>query len=233
MARTVTLAQLRERVRRRADMVNSTFVSDDEINQYVNDAIAELYDLLMQKFGEDYYTIVTADQNFTANQLTYTLPNNFLKIVGVDIKVQGNNYVTIKPFMFAERNQYNTLLTRGVLAYESTRYRLVGNDIIFTQTPAGQGQYRIWYIPYQPVLENDSDTFDGFNGWEKWVEIAAAMECMMKEESDTRPLQEELARMNLRIERASANRDAGFSYRVTDVRNISNSDDDLFTGARY
>jgi hypothetical protein len=233
MARTVTLGQLRERVRRRADMVNSTFVSDDEINQYVNDAIAELYDLLMQKFGEDYYTIVTGDQTFTANQLTYTLPDNFLKVVGVDIKVQGNNYVTIKPYMFSERNQYNTLLTRGVLAYESTRYRLVGNDIIFTQTPAGQGQYRIWYIPYQPVLELDSDTFNGFNGWEKWVEIAAAMECMMKEESDTRPLQEELARMNLRIERASANRDAGFSYRVTDVRNISNSDDDLFTGARF
>lgn len=214
-------------------MVNSTFVSDDEINQFINDSIAELYDLLMQKFGEDYYTIPTADQSFVTDQLYYDLPSDFLKIVGCDLKVQGDNYVTIKPYMFSERNQFNTLLSRGVLAYEATRYRLIGESIYFTQVPSGTGSYRLWYIPYQPVLTTDSDTFNGFNGWEKWVEIQAAKECLMKEESDTSAMENELARINARIERAAGNRDAGFSYRVTDVRNIVDDEVGIFTINRY
>ena len=51
---TTTLAQLIVRVRQRADMVGSAFVSDSEIVDYINVAMAEIHDLLVTKY-EDYY----------------------------------------------------------------------------------------------------------------------------------------------------------------------------------
>ena len=42
-----TLADLRNRARRRSDMVSSQFVSDTELLDFINASYAELYDLLM------------------------------------------------------------------------------------------------------------------------------------------------------------------------------------------
>lgn len=228
MARTVTLSDMRTRVRQRADMVNSTFVTDAEVNQFINDAIAELYDLLMQKFGDDYFTVSGPETSFVTNQLDYALPDDFLKEVGVDLKIDSQNWVTLKPFMFTERNRFNNILSRGVLAYNTTYYKLVGNNLQFTQIPGNNTKFRLWYIPYQPVLVSDSDTFDGFNGWEKYPEIVAAITCLNKEESDTVSLERELGRILKRVEDASQNRQAGMGYRVTDVRNITNDEVGIF-----
>ena len=50
----VELSTLKQRAQRRADMVNSSFVSDGEIKDYVNSSIAELYDFLVKSY-EDYF----------------------------------------------------------------------------------------------------------------------------------------------------------------------------------
>jgi len=54
MALTRTLAQLREEVRQRADMVNSAFVTNAEVDRCINQSWAQLYDRLLAT-GEDYY----------------------------------------------------------------------------------------------------------------------------------------------------------------------------------
>jgi citrate lyase synthetase len=43
------------RVRQRSDMVDNFFVSDIEVQTYINAGIAELHDLLIQTYGQDYY----------------------------------------------------------------------------------------------------------------------------------------------------------------------------------
>jgi len=216
----VSLAQMRTRVRRRADMERSTFVSDSEINQYINDGIKTLYDLLVQKFGQDYYTISGPLTSFVADQLDYDLPADFYKETGVDLQLDSDNYITAKPFMWVERNRFNTILSRGVLAYQSTYYKILGNKIRFTQQPGSSTAFRIWYVPLAVELNSDSDTFDGYNGWEKYVEILAAIDCKEKEESDTTALERQLARLEKRIEDAAENRQAGIGQRVTDVRSL-------------
>lgn len=228
MAKNVTLSSMRTRVRRRADMVNSTFVSDAELTQYINDAKDDLYDLLVQKYGQDYYTTVSPETSFTTNVLSYALPDDFYKEVGVDLKVSGNNYVTCKPFMFAERNRFNTLLSRGVLGYQSTFYKIIGNQIQFTQSPGSGSAFRIWYVPASPDLVNDSDTFDGVNGWEKLIEVKAAIYCLQKEESDTSVLEREESKLVMRIEQAAESRQAGIGQRVTDVRDLLSDEIGIF-----
>ena len=55
MARTRTRLELRTEVRQRADMVNSDFVTDNEINRYLNESISELYDMLISAKGQEWY----------------------------------------------------------------------------------------------------------------------------------------------------------------------------------
>jgi len=52
---SITLSQLRTRCKQQADMENSTFISDTELNNYINESIEELRDILIKNFGEDYY----------------------------------------------------------------------------------------------------------------------------------------------------------------------------------
>ena len=44
MAKHTWISSLREQVRQRADMVNSGFVTNPEIDQYLNNSLGDLYD---------------------------------------------------------------------------------------------------------------------------------------------------------------------------------------------
>ena len=59
----VTLAQLITRSRRRADQENSEFCTDAEVVDYINEAIAELHEMMVNEY-EIYYL----------SSYSYTLP---------------------------------------------------------------------------------------------------------------------------------------------------------------
>ena len=51
--------ELRLAIRRRADMVGSAFVSDDELDAWCDIAIAELHGILRSKYGDEYFAKTT------------------------------------------------------------------------------------------------------------------------------------------------------------------------------
>jgi len=116
LATTMTLAQLRTAIRQRADMVNSTFISDAELNSYINQSYFELYDLLVQKYGDNYYVATPVQFDCDGSSQQYALPNGtnfsgapaFYKLLGVDLQLanQNDSFVTIRPFNFSDRNRY-------------------------------------------------------------------------------------------------------------------------------
>jgi hypothetical protein len=142
------LAQLRTASRQRADMVNSTFVSDDELNSYINASYFELYDLLVQKYGNDYY-VKEYSFSLVGNQSRYDLPEDFYKLLGVDLQISAgpDGYVSLRPFMLAERNRYSTANVQTWIGVTNLRYRLSGNKLWFTPSPQTGQTIRIWYIP--------------------------------------------------------------------------------------
>ena len=87
MATTMSLLELRNAVRQRADIVNSTqFYTDEELNSYINQSAFELYDLLIQKYGDNYYVKTPAYDFFTdGTSEFYPLPSDFYKLLGVDL----------------------------------------------------------------------------------------------------------------------------------------------------
>lgn len=213
-----TLAELRQQVRQRADVENSNFVSDAELNAYINSSYKELYDLLVATF-EDYYTLDPVEFTLSGSTYTYDLPTNFYKLRGLDYKESsgGSDWWTVRPFVFTERNRVNNTFIGNVYAWDQRSYRIVGDKLYIYPQENAKGTYRIWYVPRATELAADTDTLDGVNGWEEYVIVDAAMKILIKEESDIQPLVLQKEQMRQRIIDMAKDRDVGEGDRIGDV----------------
>lgn len=231
MARMRTLAQLREEVRQRADMVNSAFVTNAEVDRCINESWAHMYDQLLAT-GEDYYLkyvdIPSATSGGIFQFATRTassggLATDVYQVRGVDAIYSDNCTVNLPRFNWEERNIYSATpaLTPyyPIIAYRVIQDPVSQNDAIeiIPNNSNGITNLRVWYYPNPKYLTVDADSIDGRSGWEEWVVIDAATKLLAKEESDTSQLERQAARIWARVMVVAQNRDAGQSKRVTDV----------------
>lgn len=224
---SISLSDLRSRARERADMEDSQFVTDTELNYYINSSIAELHDILVQSYGEDYFIDSVTFQT-VSGQESYSLSsiftnNDFYKVRGVDAKLNGDDWFTLKPFNFNERNRFQHFGVWDYLGITNVRYRFLGSDLRLSPPPDSITDVRIWYIPKSTELVNDSDTFDDINYYAEYVIVDAAIKMLTKEETDATVLINQKAALKRRIEEASNNRDAGDPESISDIY-IENDD---------
>jgi hypothetical protein len=216
----VTLSDIRTQLRNRIDRKNSQFFTDDELNTYISDSYKELYDILIQKFGDDYYVADPYDFTTTTAD-AYDLPEDFYKLLGVDCQYNGagngNGWVTLRQFMFQERNAYTLPNYQAFYGITNIRYRLRDNQLWLTPIPQAGQLMRIYYCPRPSTLSDDSDTVDGVSGWEEYIICDAAIKCMVKEESDPQAFGLQKQAMLTRIESAAENRNAGQPQTVSDI----------------
>lgn len=219
----VTLLELKTRARQRADMVSSQFVTDAELTDYINASIAELHDLLIGSYNEDYFM---EEVQFTATTaIEYPLPDGtnysgapkFYKVRGVDIQVTAQDWVTVKRFNFNRRNEDQTRFAWNLLGQPYMEYRLVGSNIRFNRTPNSNTIFRIFYHPVAPVLALDADEYDDQNQYAEYVVVDAAIKMLNKEESDTSVLLAQKEALKKRITDMAQNRDANEPETVTDI----------------
>jgi hypothetical protein len=212
----VSRLELRTRAKRRADMESSSFVSDEEWNDYLNEGISQLHGIVTLK--NDDFIVKDTTISLSNGVDAYRLPDDFLRERGVDL-VEGSNTYTLDPFMFRERNRlqyYAGGITRSDVVY---MYQIIGDFIRFIPDPTGTGTIKLWYIPQAQILDRDKDKLDVAyaNGWDRYVIIYAAIEALRKEESDVTMLEAKLNDAGKRI-MDSAVRSAGDPKRVVDVR---------------
>lgn len=206
----------------------TTFIPRATWVEWVNAGCQELYDKLIEAYGEDYFVGTEQTISTDGTNSTFALAEDFYKLLGVDYLVNPNQGVagriTIWRYNFAERNRYAlpnlAAPGRGIL-----RYRLQGSKIAFIPRPplAGQTLY-LTYAPRFTPLSADGDAFDGINGWEEWVKAAVALKALGKEESDMSPAVTLLARQNERLETIKAARDIGAPQTTTDVYRVNGVD---------
>lgn len=218
MSRTVTLSDIHYQARLRADKVGSTYIKKDELTSYVNSSYAELYDLLVGAYGNDYYLKLYTFA--TSNGVDeYSLPADFYKLIGIDFKITASRRLTLRPFQFNERNRYQEgAYWSAVVGISGPRYHLQADKIKFRPKPDGNYDIDFWYIPACPILVNDADTIDGVNGWEEYIFVDCAIKMLSKEESDVSHLEIQKQRLIQRINTMAENRDAGQTFRVSDVQ---------------
>lgn len=220
MASTVTLSTLRTRAKQRADMENSSFVSDTEWLSYINDAYGRLYDLLVKAYDEDYYMSSTDFTTTTASNYTFSGMSltDFYKLRGVSLIPSAGEEIPLKRYTFSDRGRTNNNYSSNRLGRTALRYRLRGDSIDLKPDPESGQTVRLWYIPSITLLSGDSDTVDGVNGWEEFIVISAAIDALNKEESDPSALMAKLQSYLDRIETMAEDRDVGEPAKVSDVQ---------------
>lgn len=234
----MSLGAIRLASQQRADRVNSNFVTKEEWNQYINQSMYELYDLLITTY-EDYFLATPIQFVTNGNQFLYPLPDgtltfqnaltltNFIppalyKLTGVDLALQtaSNAYVTINKFNFIDRNRFvypNTAST--IYGVFNMQYRMMGNNIEFIPTPSANQYIRLWYVPRLTNLLQDTDTTTvGISGWCEYIIVKAAYYALTKEESDTSSLVMQLQALTDRIISSASNRDEGQPDKISDTR---------------
>lgn len=235
----LSLGELRLRGQQRADRVNSQFVTNSEWNYFINQAMYELYDLLITVY-EDYFEAPEVTFTVNGNSNKYPLPDGiltftdsatgqpiiappFYKLSGVDLALFNttNGYVNMNKYNLIDRNKF-VYPNSGSTIYGvyNLQYRLMGNFIRFIPVPSGGTMIRLLYIPRLPTLLADTDvTTIGYSGWLQYVIARAAKYALDKEESDTTTLDQELGFLKKRIEESAMNRDVGQPDTVSDLRN--------------
>lgn len=213
---TITLSELRTQARQRADMTASTFVEDSELNSYINNSIAELHDLLIGAYNED-YVMESYEFDSTLNEISYDLPTDFYKLRGVDVRMSNGEFATVKRFNFNRRNEDNNSYAWNLLGLPYLEYRLVGSQIRFNRIPDVNTHFRIYYHPLASKLVSDSDEFNDINAYSEYVIVDAAIKMMQKEESDVSVLVMQKEALKKRIEDMAQNRDANEPESVTDI----------------
>jgi hypothetical protein len=187
----------------------------------INGALAELYDLLVAARGHEYYA-TDATLNIVADTATYSLASDFYQLLSVRLEWGDGELEELTPAAVRQRTAYeNTLIPwqRGSLK----AYRLRGTQTASAQTmeffptPTTSVTARYRYIPAFALLDDDADTFDGVNGWEKLVALKAAIEYRTIAEKPLGTLPQLYAECMARISALGDQRNANYAEQVQNV----------------
>lgn len=183
MAFTVTLAQLRSRVRAYTDTTNAATPTDGTIDGMLNAALRDLY-ARMAEGGAEFLstsTILTT----AAGVATYDLPTDFWQLRSVIWRRGLRDVVPL--FRFADRDRAE--LERETWSARS-RYRLADVALGGTPTielcPAPDASYtlRVGYIPDPPTITSVADLVCA-PGMDEWIVLDCTVTLLALEETDT------------------------------------------------
>lgn len=206
--RTFTLEDLREMSLRRAGVEESDDLSEEVLNDYINGAIAELWDILKAKADERLLTSTTL--SVTANVANVELPAGFYTMRKLEI-VDAS-----APSGYRQLRQISLDATHRFSQVVSKRYRywLNAYNITLVPTPTDSESLRLWYIPVAPYLDDDADTIDGWNGYEELIVALVFKRILARQDLSTADVERECARLADRIASASDGRDVEPFYLV-------------------
>lgn len=230
----INLGYIRYLAQLRSDMLNSEFLTTDEWNSNINQSIYELYDILVTKFGDDYFMappvtfMTTGARNYPLPDGITTIggsvPAALYKLIGVDcgVAVGNNAWVTLPRYNWIDRNRFiYPQLQANALGVFNLSYRQMGSELYFIPNPSA-GQYiQLWYVPVMTQLLQDTDMLSfSISGWSELIIVDAAIKALMKEESfeQAQALQAIKGTLLERIETTAASRDVGQPNQVGDAK---------------
>lgn len=219
MAASVTLAQLRMRSRTLADERpggHSRYVQDVELNLIINDAIKELYDLLVAARGHEYYIAPDLSITTAIDVEDYALPDDFYEVHSVHIGWSSTEWEPVEQFELGrDESELRRFASWG--RWSRKGFRIMGDRINFLPPPKTAQQVVLRYVPAFTELEKDSDEFDGVNGWDLLVQLDAAIAMRTMSQRETGDLAQRRERTYERIQGLAADRAAKEPKTVQDV----------------
>jgi len=195
---------------------STAFATDPEIVNRLNEALADLRDLIISVQGQEWASTTSTIAVDTTTGI-YPLPADYDEMLGVRLE-QGAWQDPILPWEYAD---VASLSNQAVSAYRPRdyRYRVKGTTtIVLLPTPAVAMTLYLDYIPAYTPLVNDTDaSFEMPYGAWKWAELTAAIELLAKERIDSSALAMRLAAKE-RILLGKAKRRDRHAPRIKDTR---------------
>lgn len=187
-------AALRNRVRQRADMVNSEFVSDAELDDYLEAAFQELYGIAVGEW-EDLF-VQTEEISFGPSAFPFYPENEIKKLRAVRIK----NDRFLSPVSLRERELLDSS-GGSPRALKPRFYWLYGDangQTAIQPLPPPDTNYTfvVYYVPQLTLADVSSMFFAGLvvlANWDEYLVLTGAIKCKDKEESDVSVLLTERA----------------------------------------
>ncbi len=202
MARTVTLAELRQNILDYGGVSRTAAWTSSVLNVFVNDAIAELHGMIKKKRDD---RLVTSTTLTTAVGVeTVSLPTTFLELRKLEIvdASEPSGYRRLRAGSLDASHRFSTLVGKRY------RYRLQGGNLVLMPTPQAVETLRLYFIPYATVLTSDSDTLDGYNGYEQVVYALGWKRCLISQDLPTADLEREIGRLFDQVSSDADGRDA-------------------------
>lgn len=224
------LVDLRNDARLRSDRVNALARHTNvDVNRYINEAILELYRLLVGVRGAEWFSAVHPNLVTNGTTTLFALVDNFAELLSVRIDYGGGNTYQLEPY---SNNEEAELLSLATMSSGSTRPRyairapvqdpdgIAPTFLEVLPAPRTGGIIVVRYLPLPPTLTNDDDALNGFVGWEEYVVVSAAIKICERDD-----MGEKLARLTARklelvgqINALGGKRDQGRAARLVDVR---------------
>lgn len=226
MSDVVSQTEIRTRVRHYANMENSSFVTDAELNTRINASARRLYAKLVAARGQEYYR-ANATISAVAGTSVYAMPSDFWQLLLVMVQDNGV-WLRMSPF---EMNEVPQLANLQAPRPSNIRYRLSGrqktaqltdtDQIELMPTPTTAFPITVAYLPTLHLVHagvTNEVYYNGVAGFEEWTALDVAIQCLAKEESDPSVLMQLKSEVERDIESLSGARDAGAGAHVVDVR---------------
>jgi hypothetical protein len=177
-----TLTGFRARVRERADMVGSAFVTDDatSLDAWINSAAKKLHRLLAAQLGSTYQQDTQTAPVVAANPVV-SLPAGVYKILAVFVVLADGRQVQLKRHSLGGLGS----IKQNAPSLQSMTYRVAGDSIELHPPPPTAGSLKIVFIPqFTPLVAGADATPSVMEPWEEFVVVDAAIQVLAKEESD-------------------------------------------------
>jgi hypothetical protein len=218
--RSWTLAQLRKGILRRAGIreTGTADLTKSILNEFVNEAIAELHDLLLTKADDRLVTSVLVAAPIGTQSLD--LPSSFYRLRKVEIADTSapSGYRQLHSVALDAKHRYSSVTGKNY------RYYPHGYQLDLIPTQRAVESLRVYYIPVAAVLVDDNDAVDGYNGYEELIIQLGYRRVLVRQELSAAPAETEIARLVGRISQAADGRDSEPFY--LDPRGSGRYDDD-------
>jgi len=207
------------KVRQRVDIVGSTHITDAEIGDWLDYELAEAYERLVDAYGD--YSVVYYPVAVTLSTATgFTVPADFFKLLRLDKSLSGsstaNDWFRLRRVNIRDETNWNQSLVLRAGSYaRAYGYFLVDTQVRIIPQQQVIGTYQLLYYPTWRTAcltaGGDPNVSIGPSdqGWEEYAVHGACIKACAKEETDPSVFIAQKAAMVERLERVTANRNAG------------------------
>jgi hypothetical protein len=220
-----TLLELRTEVRSKIDRVNAATPTNTEINGWINESAAELWDEVVTVY-EDQFTTYGNTQTPQSTPIDIENlsdlfgllvpsghdPVRLFKLRALEYSVNGE-WREVDGVPRQEWRKYET----ATGSPHPVGYTLLGTDIHLLPSTTASQTYRLTYIPtYDKMVEDADEMFYVPNRWDEFVVVDACIKARIKLQQDPSAEMARKAELRQRIRRAASNRTPGQSHKVTE-----------------